>query len=73
MATNRARVKALFFEVTEPQLQRKVELLHKHFPSQATKYWFDERLFTGLARIRGVESRSSTGLAEGFYCRKIVF
>lgn len=63
----------VFFEVTEAQLQRKVELLHQHFPSQATKYWFDERLFTGLARIRGVESRSSSGIAEGFYCRKIVF
>ena len=63
----------VFFEVSEEHVQHKVALLHKHFPSQATKFWFDERLFVGLARIRGVESRSSSGLAEGFYCRKVVF
>lgn len=63
----------VFFEVSEQQVQQKIALLHKHFPSQATKFWFDERLFVGLARIRGVESRSASGLAEGFYCRKLVF
>lgn len=63
----------IFFEISEAQLQRKITHLHKHFPSQATKFWFDERLFSGLARIRGVESRSTSGLAEGFYCRKLVF
>ena len=63
----------VYFEVSEAHIKRKVELLTKHFPSQSDKYWFDEALFLGLARIRGVESRSSTGYAEGFYCRKLVF
>jgi len=63
----------VFLEVSESQIHRKIELLHEHFPSQRTKYWFDEQLFLGLARIRGVESRSESGFAEGFYCRKIIF
>lgn len=62
-----------YVAVSEEQAHRKVELLHRHFPSQATKYWFDEQLFLGLMRIRGVEARSESGFAEGFHCTKLVF
>ena len=62
----------VYVAVSENQAHRKVELLHRHFPSQATKYWFDEQLFLGLMRLRGVEAHSSSGFAEAFHCHKLV-
>lgn len=48
--------------------QRKVELLHKCFPSQRRRDWWDDEVFLGLARLRGMECRS--GYAEAFHCVK---
>jgi LmbE family N-acetylglucosaminyl deacetylase len=53
-------------------LERKVDLLLEHFPSQRDKHWFTEDLFRGLARVRGMESNSPTRFAEAFRCRKLV-
>ena len=50
----------------------KVDLLHRHFPSQATKPWFDRDTFRGLARLRGLESASPSRFAEAFYGPKLV-
>jgi LmbE family N-acetylglucosaminyl deacetylase len=49
---------------------RKVELLHKCFPSQASRDWWDDEVFLGLARIRGMECRAP--YAEAFTCSKTV-
>jgi LmbE family N-acetylglucosaminyl deacetylase len=54
-------------------LERKVDLLMRHFASQAGKPWFTPDLFRAVARIRGMGSVAPEGLAEGFYCRKAVF
>ena len=51
---------------------RKVELLLSHFGSQLDHRWFTEDLFRSMLRVRGMESNSPSGLAEAFYCRKIV-
>ena len=48
--------------------RRKVELLHEHFPSQKARDWWDEEVFLGLARLRGMECRSR--YAEAFECMK---
>jgi LmbE family N-acetylglucosaminyl deacetylase len=48
----------------------KLRLLEEHFPSQSGKHWFDEELFRGLLRIRGMES--AVRHAEAFTCRKIL-
>jgi len=53
-------------------LQRKVDLLLEHFPSQRGKHWFTEDLFRSLARVRGMEANSPTRFAEAFRCRKLV-
>ena len=37
---------------------RKVELLHKCFPSQRHRDWWDDEVFLGLARRRGMECRA---------------
>jgi LmbE family N-acetylglucosaminyl deacetylase len=61
----------VFFHLDGETARRKVELLMTSFPSQHEKPWFTEDLFTGLMRIRGMESGSPSGLAEGFYARKL--
>ena len=52
--------------------RRKVDYLNETFESQSSKPWFDRDTFLGLMRIRGMESNSPSGYAEGFYCRKLV-
>jgi LmbE family N-acetylglucosaminyl deacetylase len=60
----------LFMPLTAGLCERKIGHLLEHFPSQATKHWFDEDVFTGLLRLRGMECNSPTSMAEAFYCRK---
>ena len=48
--------------------RRKVELLHASFPSQKARDWWDDEVFLGLARLRGMECRSR--YAEAFDCAK---
>jgi LmbE family N-acetylglucosaminyl deacetylase len=49
---------------------RKVELLHKCFPSQRDRDWWDDEVFLGLARLRGMECRAP--YAEAFTCTKSI-
>jgi LmbE family N-acetylglucosaminyl deacetylase len=63
----------VFVPISEQVCSRKIELLLKHFKTQATKHWFTSDTFEAMHRIRGVECASRTGRAEGFYCRKLVF
>lgn len=48
---------------------RKVELLNQVFPSQHARDWWDDELFLGLMRVRGVECRNP--YAEAFVCSKL--
>jgi LmbE family N-acetylglucosaminyl deacetylase len=50
--------------------RRKVELLHTCFPSQRDREWWDDEIFLGLARRRGLECRAR--YAEAFTCTKSV-
>ena len=62
-----------FVRLPEEIANKKVEFLMQCFQSQATKHWFDEDLFKGLMRLRGMECRASERFAEAFYCGKAVF
>lgn len=62
----------LFVPLEREQVERKVELLLKHFPSQANRTWFSEDTFLAILRLRGVESNAPTRLAEAFTARKLV-
>lgn len=53
-------------------LERKIALLMKHFGTQRSKDWFSPAVFTGMARLRGMECRATDGFAEGFTLRKAV-
>jgi LmbE family N-acetylglucosaminyl deacetylase len=63
----------VFVPLSEELSIRKIELLTKHFKTQQTKHWFTIDTFAAMHRIRGIECASHTGLAEAFYCRKLVF
>jgi LmbE family N-acetylglucosaminyl deacetylase len=47
----------------------KLDLIGKHFQTQAGKHWFDEELLRALMRLRGMEC--ATRHAEAFTCRKL--
>ena len=62
----------LFVPLTRAVADRKVELLLKHFASQAQRSWFRADTFHGLMSIRGVECVAAEGRAEAFHARKLV-
>jgi LmbE family N-acetylglucosaminyl deacetylase len=62
----------VFVRVGEEAADAKISLLLEHFPSQRDKHWFTGDLFRGMLRVRGMECRSPSGLAEAFYGRKVV-
>jgi LmbE family N-acetylglucosaminyl deacetylase len=61
----------VFVTLTDAQLDRKIELLMDIYATQRSKHWFTEDLLKALPRVRGMEARSESGLAEGFTCRKL--
>ena len=62
----------VFVELTEELCRRKVDALVGAFASQAHRAWFTADVFWSLLRLRGLESNSASGFAEGFHCRKLV-
>jgi LmbE family N-acetylglucosaminyl deacetylase len=62
----------LFVPLDEATAARKVDLLVEGFPSQLHRQWFRADTFLSVLRLRGIESNSPTGYAEGFYVRKVV-
>jgi LmbE family N-acetylglucosaminyl deacetylase len=63
----------LYVHLDQVLSDRKVQLIHQHFKSQAARQWFSQDTFWAVLKLRGIESNSPSGYAEGFYCRKIVF
>ena len=62
----------VFSPVPVDVLKQKIDLLLRHYRTQAEKQWFGAELFRSVARIRGMECVGPDGFAEGFYCRKVV-
>ena len=60
----------VYMPLTAAVLERKIELLHRHFGTQRSKQWFDAETFRGLARLRGMECRAPERYAEAFVVRK---
>ncbi len=57
-----------YVRLEEETARRKVALLHESFPSQLARDWWDDEMFLGLMRLRGMESRAR--YAEAFRCTK---
>jgi LmbE family N-acetylglucosaminyl deacetylase len=58
--------------LTRVHADHKVDLLMRHFATQAGRAWFRPDTFHGLMSIRGVECHAPEGRAEAFHARKIV-
>lgn len=58
----------VYVPVDDTTVRRKMKLLHTCFPSQRGRDWWDDEVFLGLARLRGMECRSR--YAEAFSCGK---
>lgn len=61
----------VYVPLTLSTMERKINLLERHFKSQRSKHWFDVETFRGLARLRGNECRAPERYAEAFYSRKL--
>ena len=61
---------SLYVPLSPETARRKVELLHKCYPSQHGRDWWDDEVFLSLARLRGMECRAR--YAEAFGCAKWV-
>jgi LmbE family N-acetylglucosaminyl deacetylase len=62
----------VYVPLAADSLERKIDLLVKHFATQRSKDWFDRDTFRGLARLRGMECRAPERFAEAFFAKKIV-
>jgi hypothetical protein len=63
----------VFTDLPAATMERKIDLVFRHHPSQAHRQWFSPEVFRGLARVRSMEFVATEGLAEAFYCRKATF
>jgi len=61
----------LFVPLPADVARRKVELIVRHFKSQASRSWFRPETFQAVMALRGVECNAPDGLAEAFHCRKL--
>ena len=61
-----------FIPVHQTHADKKIENLMRCFVSEATKPWFTPATFVAMLRLRGMECNSPTGLAEAFYCKKLM-
>jgi len=60
----------MYAPMSDSTAQHKVELLHKCFPSQRNRDWWDDEVFLGMARLRGMECKAR--YAEAFRCPKTI-
>jgi LmbE family N-acetylglucosaminyl deacetylase len=63
----------VFVPLTESLCRNKIKYLVNYFKSQNHRNWFTMETFMSMHRIRGIECNSSSGYAEAFYCRKLVW
>jgi len=61
----------LFVRLDMGVAERKIAHLLAAFPSQTTRDWFTADTFRAVLRLRGLESRSASGMVEGFFARKL--
>ena len=51
----------VFIPLDEAAVEEKLELLREHYATQRGKHWFDDDLFRGLMRLRGMEAAAVRG------------
>jgi LmbE family N-acetylglucosaminyl deacetylase len=63
----------VFSPLSRGLLEKKIDLIVEHYPSQSGRQWFTRDLLQAVPRIRGMECVAPDGVAEAFYARKVVF
>jgi len=63
---------SFYVPLSSKDAHHKVGHLMQHFPSQRSRDWFDAAVFEAIMRLRGLESRAPSGMAEAFYSRKAI-
>lgn len=61
-----------YIALSKAQVERKIRVLLSCYKTQRTKSWFTEDTLRGVMRLRGIESGSATGWAEGFHASKLL-
>lgn len=61
----------LYQPISRAAMRLKADLLMRHFGTQRSKHWFDAEIFSGLARLRGMQCRAPENYAEGFFAHKM--
>ena len=62
----------MYVALPESVAMQKVNVIMRTFASQVGKPWLTGDNLLAIMRLRGLESRSASGFAEGFHCRKLV-
>ena len=62
----------VYVPLEEEVVDRKLDLVLRHFPTQSGKHWYDTETFKGLMRLRGLECAATSRHAEAFYAPKVV-
>jgi LmbE family N-acetylglucosaminyl deacetylase len=62
----------LFVPLSRSIADRKVELLLRHFGTQASRAWFRPDTFHGIMSVRGVECLAPEGRAEALHAFKLI-
>ena len=63
---------SVYFPASQSAIDHKLATLLSAYPSQREKDWFSEGTFRAIMRLRGIECRSPTGMAEAFFASKLV-
>lgn len=61
----------VYVPITVRQARRKIRALLQSYATQANRDWFTEDTFMAMLRLRGIECRARSGLAEAFHGRKL--
>ena len=62
----------LYVPLSRTIAARKIRHLLRHFGTQRSRTWFSAETFNALMRLRGIECRTASGMAEAFHIRKAV-
>jgi hypothetical protein len=63
---------SLFVPLPAATAQKKIDLILRHFTTQAGRGWFRAETFEAVMRLRGIECNAPEALAEAFHANKIV-
>lgn len=63
---------AVYVPLSAEQASGKLDHLDRHFATQQGKPWYERRVLEGTMRLRGVECRAESGLAEAFTANRVV-